>query len=92
MNGRWRIAYSEIAGQFTAMLCIGLPFSFGFQVLRNFATAMNRPNAALWVMLSAILFNLVAAWALIFGELGLPRLGLVGAGLATSLSAIWSAM
>lgn len=34
------------AGQFLAMLCIGLPFSFGFQVLRNFATALNKPNAA----------------------------------------------
>ncbi len=78
------------AGQFTAMLCLGLPFSFGFQVLRNFATALNRPNAALWVMLSSILINGVLAWALIFGELGLPRLGLVGAGLATSLSAVWS--
>jgi len=78
------------AGQFTTMLCIGLPFSFGFQVLRNFATALNKPNAALWVMLSAILINGLLAWALIFGELGLPKLGLVGAGLATSLSAVWS--
>lgn len=78
------------AGQFTAMLCIGLPFSFGFQVLRNYATALNKPNAALWVMLSSILFNLVAAWALIFGHLGLPKLGLTGAGIATSLSAIWA--
>jgi MATE family multidrug resistance protein len=78
------------AGQFTAMLCIGLPFSFGFQVLRNFATALNKPNAALWVMLSSILFNGLLAWALIFGELGLPKLGLVGAGLATSLSAVWA--
>ena len=58
--------------------------------MRNFATALNRPNAALWVMLSSILFNLVAAWALIFGHLGLPKLGLTGAGLATSLSAIWA--
>lgn len=78
------------AGQFAGMLCIGLPFSFGFQVLRNFATALNKPNAALWVMLSAIVFNLIVAWALIFGHLGLPKLGLIGAGLATSLSAIWA--
>jgi len=78
------------AGQFTAMLCIGLPFSFGFQVLRNFATALDRPNAALWVMLSAILFNALVAWTLIFGHFGLPKMGLVGAGLATSLSAIWA--
>ncbi len=97
LSGRWildnlgqdpMLAYG--AGQFTTMLCIGLPFSFGFQVLRNFATALNRPNAALWVMLSSILINGLLAWALIFGHLGLPRLGLVGAGLATSLSAVWS--
>lgn len=78
------------AGQFLAMLCIGLPFSFGFQVLRNFATALNKPNAALWVMLSSIIFNGVLAYGLIFGALGLPKLGLVGAGLATSLSAVWA--
>jgi MATE family multidrug resistance protein len=78
------------AGQFTAMLCIGLPFSFGFQVLRNFATAMGRPNAALWVMLSSIAFNGIVCWSLIFGHFGMPKLGLTGAGLATSLSAIWA--
>jgi MATE family multidrug resistance protein len=78
------------AGQFAAMLCIGLPFSFGFQVLRNFATALGKPNAALWVMLSAIAFNGFFAWALIFGHAGLPKMGLVGAGLATSLSAVWA--
>lgn len=78
------------AGQFTAMLCIGLPFSFGFQVLRNFATALGKPNAALWVMLTSILFNALAAWTLIFGHFGFPKLGLVGAGAATSLSAIWA--
>ncbi len=78
------------AGQFAAMLCIGLPFSFGFQVLRNFATALGKPNAALWVMLSSIIFNGVLAWALIFGHLGFPKMGLVGAGLATSLSAVWA--
>lgn len=78
------------AGQFTAMLCIGLPFSFGFQVLRNFATALGRPNAALWVMLSSIIVNGLLAWALIFGHFGFPKLGLIGAGAATSLSAIWA--
>ncbi len=78
------------AGKFAAMLCIGLPFSFGFQVLRNFATALGKPNATLWVMLSSFFFNLFFAWALIFGHLGFPKMGLTGAGLATSLSAVWA--
>jgi MATE family multidrug resistance protein len=34
----------------------------------------------------AILFNIVANWALVFGHLGLPALGLRGSGMATTLS------
>jgi MATE family multidrug resistance protein len=37
---------SADAGRFVAMLCIGLPFALGFQVLRNFTTALHRPSAA----------------------------------------------
>lgn len=83
-------ALARDAGKFTAMLCFGLPFTFGFQVLRNFATALERPRASLYVMLAAIAFNFVLAWALIFGHLGLPRLGIIGAGIATSSSAVFS--
>lgn len=78
------------AGKFTALLCFGLPFTFGFQVLRNFATALERPRAALYVMVMAIAFNGLLAWSLIFGHFGLPRLGIVGAGIATSSSAVFS--
>ncbi|MDH4385191.1 MAG: MATE family efflux transporter [Caulobacter sp.] len=78
------------AGLFTAMLCFGLPFTFGFQVLRNFATAMEMPRAPLVVMLCAIVFNGLLAWMLIFGHLGAPKLGIVGAGIATSASAVFS--
>ncbi len=78
------------AGQFTAMLCFGLPFTFGFQVLRNFATAMERPRAPLLVMLAAIGFNALLGWVLIFGHLGAPKLGIVGAGISTSASAVFS--
>lgn len=83
-------ALARDAGKFTAMLCFGLPFTFGFQVLRNFATALERPRAALYVMLAAIVFNGVLAWALIFGHWGLPRMGITGAGIATSASAVFS--
>ncbi|HEX9159701.1 MAG TPA: MATE family efflux transporter [Rhizomicrobium sp.] len=74
------------AGRFTAMLCWGLPFSLGYQVLRNFSTALSRPRASMYVMAAAILFNGIGDYALIFGHFGLPRLGLVGAGLASACS------
>ena len=74
------------AGRFTAMLCWGLPCSLGYQVLRNFSTALSRPKASMWVMAIAILFNAAGDYALIFGHFGLPRLGLVGSGLASACS------
>ena len=81
---------AEGAGRFVSMLCFGLPFALGFQVLRNFATSLGRPQAALWVMLAAIGYNACADYVLIFGHFGLPRLGLYGAGLATSSSAVFA--
>lgn len=62
-----------------------LPF-LGFTTLRTFIAALERPVWGLVIMLCAIPFNLLAGWALIFGHLGLPALGLLGAGIASSLS------
>ena len=78
------------AGQFVSMLSFGLPFALGFLVLRNFANALGRPHAAMWVMAATIAWNAVLGWALIFGHFGAPRLGIVGSGLATASSAAFS--
>ncbi|PZN97933.1 MAG: MATE family efflux transporter [Hyphomicrobiales bacterium] len=64
-----------------------LPFFF-FLVLRGFVAALQRPLAAMLVVLVAVLFNALANWALMFGRLGLPALNLPGSGLATTLSSI----
>ena len=79
-------ALAEAAGHFVTPLCLGLPFSLGYQVLRNYATALGKPNAALWVMAVTIVFNAVADYALIFGHFGMPGLGLFGSGIATASS------
>jgi MATE family multidrug resistance protein len=81
---------ARMAGQFTSILVAGLPFSLGYLVLRNFATALGRPTASLWVMVAAIAVNALAGWTLIFGHFGAPRLGIVGSALATSGSAMFS--
>lgn len=62
-----------------------LPF-LGFTTLRTFIAALERPVWGLLIMLAAIPFNILAGWALIFGHLGFPRLGLFGAGLASTAS------
>ena len=80
------------AGWFVAMLAIGLPFSLAYQGLRNVASALGHARPALAVMGATILFNILGDYTLIFGHFGAPRLGLVGAGLATSASFIFSAL
>jgi MATE family multidrug resistance protein len=62
-----------------------LPFFF-FLVLRSFVSALERPMWALVVGGGGVIVNAVAAWCLIFGHLGLPALGLAGAGIATTLA------
>jgi MATE family multidrug resistance protein len=58
--------------------------------------AVNRPEPALWITLAAIPLNALLAYGLINGAFGLPRLDLLGAGLATTavnilmcLAAVW---
>lgn len=60
-----------------------LPFLF-FIVLRSLVSAMERPLSAFWIGLFGVIFNAFAAWLLIFGNLGFPRLELAGAGIATT--------
>ena len=59
-----------------------------FLALRNFMSAVNRPEPALWITLAAIPANGLLAYALIYGAMGLPRLELLGAGIATTLISI----
>src|SRR4051812_21746918 len=61
-----------------------------FQLLRNFVSALERPRVVLWLSLSGIAVNALLSWALIFGRLGLPALGLKGGGLGSTLT--WLAM
>jgi MATE family multidrug resistance protein len=62
-----------------------LPFLF-YLVLRSFLASLERPGWALVAGILALPVNVGAAWALMFGEFGLPKLGLTGAGVATTLS------
>lgn len=81
---------ADNAGKFVRMVSLELPFTLGFTVLRGFTTAVSRPRAGMWVMVLTIAFNAVAGWTLIFGHFGAPRLGIVGSGLATALSGLFS--
>ena len=59
--------------------------ALGYVVLSNFLAAHSRPRAVTVVTVTAIGINALADYALMFGHFGMPRLGLVGAGVATAL-------
>jgi MATE family multidrug resistance protein len=53
---------------------------------------MGRVRVLVIVIVAANVLNVGANWALIFGHLGLPALGAVGSGLATTLSRLFMAV
>jgi multidrug resistance protein, MATE family len=67
----------------------GLVPGLWFVVLRNFIASLERPRAGMVIMLVGVSFNAIAAYGLIFGRLGLPALGLWGAGIAAALSNVF---
>jgi MATE family multidrug resistance protein len=62
-----------------------LPYLF-YLILRSFISALEKPLWSLLVGLVAVIFNGVVNYGLIFGKLGLPELGLLGAGIGSALA------
>jgi MATE family, multidrug efflux pump len=59
-------------------------------VLKNYLSALERVNVVLWVTILAAIMNALVNYALIFGNFGLPELGVVGAALASVVSTFLS--
>ncbi len=55
-----------------------------FIALRNFIEGVTRPWPVTVITLMGVLFNVTGNYLLIYGNLGFPRLGIVGSGLTTS--------
>lgn len=59
-------------------------------VLRQFAVGIRRPGSLFWVTLASIAVNAILGGTFIFGWLGVPRLGLTGVGVSTTVVQIWT--
>ena len=79
-------AIVAVAADYVDALAWGLLPALWFMVLRQFAGALQRPRAALVAQLVALAINVLGNWALIFGNLGMPALGVVGSGIATTIA------
>jgi MATE family multidrug resistance protein len=78
-------ATALLAQRYLKGLAWGITPALWFLAIRGFMGAVNRPEPGLWITLAAIPANAVLVYLLIHGELGLPRLELFGAGLATTI-------
>lgn len=70
-------------------LSLALPAALLFRALYAFNTAVSRPKMVMVLQLGGLALKLLLGELLVFGLLGLPRLGVVGAGLST-LIVFWS--
>ncbi len=76
---------AALAQRYLFGLAWGVAPALGFVALRGLMGAVNRPQPALWITFAAIPANALLVYLLIHGLLGLPELGLFGAGLATTI-------
>jgi multidrug resistance protein, MATE family len=78
-------ATAHLAQLYLFGLAWGIAPALWFMAIRGFMGAVSRPEPALWITLAAIPANALLVYLLIHGEWGLPRLGLFGAGIATTM-------
>ena len=63
-------------------------FAFGFNTLKQFTDGICQPVVSMSLLMGGNLLNIFGNWVLIYGKLGFPELGLLGAGLSTLFSRI----
>lgn len=78
-------ALAALAAEYVRALMWGMPCFCAFVALRGFLAAEQRPGAALVVSCAGVMLNVPLNLWLIHGGLGVPPLGVVGAGIASSL-------
>ncbi|HWC03788.1 MAG TPA: MATE family efflux transporter [Methylomirabilota bacterium] len=71
------------------LLSAALPAALLFRATYAFHVAVSRPKVMMTVQVAGLVLKVVLNYGLIFGRLGLPRLGVVGCGLA-SLIVFWT--
>ena len=74
------------AGAYVLAIAFGWPFGMAIMALRNFLAAIGKTRVPLILAILTTAINAGLNFVLIFGMFGFPRLELVGAGIASSIS------
>ena len=71
------------------LVCVAsLPFVCVFNCFKQFYDGIGHTKVSMYVLIGGNVLNIVGNYLLIYGALGLPELGLLGAGIATLLSRV----
>ncbi|WP_242142541.1 MULTISPECIES: MATE family efflux transporter [unclassified Bacillus cereus group] len=74
----------RIATQFLSIIAIGIIPLFVYTVLRGFIDALGKTRTTMIITLLSLPINVVLNYVLIFGHFGFPKLGGVGAAIAST--------
>jgi MATE family multidrug resistance protein len=81
-------AIAALAGDFLALLAWAMIPMVLAGVFRTFVAALGKPGYATAITLLALGTNVLGNWALVFGNLGAPALGLMGSALSSVITAL----
>lgn len=70
------------------VLLLSLPFVLLFNAFKQFADGITDTRVSMWILLGGNVLNIIGNYILIYGKLGMPELGLVGAGISTLASRV----
>ncbi len=79
------VEISQIAQEYLRIICLVTLPALMVMVLKNYLAALERAGIVLWITLSAVVLNVLVNYALIFGNLGAPELGVKGAAISSLL-------
>jgi MATE family multidrug resistance protein len=77
-------ALSHEIGRFLLAVCWGAPGFLLFAVFRSLLAAVKRTRGVMIVLMLCVPTTAALNWVLIYGHLGVPPLGLVGAGISSA--------
>ena len=70
------------------VLLASLPFVMLFNAFKQFTDSITETRTSMWILLSGNLLNIIGNYILIYGKMGMPEMGVVGAGVSTLISRI----
>ena len=70
------------------VLLASIPFVLWFNGFKQFTDGITATRISMWILLTGNILNIIGNYILIYGKLGLPEMGLTGAGISTLASRI----